>query len=96
MPDLDPLAAGMDIDLGVWPVYVGVSDDPDHRAQITWRHQNGQIVGAAQLTVPAGTYTRLYYFHRPTSPVATGGVVDIEPIVMAEDSVIDIDPITMD
>ncbi|WLP91304.1 hypothetical protein [Gordonia sp. NB41Y] len=94
MSDLDPFAAGLSVDLGVWPVYVGVSDDPSPRAQITYRHEDGQIVGSARLSVPSGTYARLHYFHTPTGP-ATGGVVDIDPITMPVAGVIEIDPITM-
>lgn len=92
---LQPFAGGLDVELGVWPAYVGIDYDPDHRAQIQWRQHDDQIIGSARIAVPAGTYSTLYYFHRPRSQAATGGSVVLdEPITLLEDGVIDIDPIT--
>ena len=89
-----PITGASIVELGVWPAYVGISEDPAHRGQITWRHDGGQIVGAARIHAPAGTYTKLYYFHTPDGP-PTGGIVEVLPITLDEDGVIDIDPITM-
>ncbi|WAC54965.1 hypothetical protein [Gordonia sp. SL306] len=91
---LDAFDSASLVELGVWPVYVGVTEQPSQRAQISYRHDGDQIVGSARLHVSAGTYTRLYYFHTPNGP-ASGGVVDIPPLVMPDDGIVDLDPITV-
>lgn len=89
-----PFAGATVTILGVWPVYVGLTEDPAGRAQITWRHDGGEIVGSARIPVAPGTYSQLHYFHTSDGP-ASGGSVDIEPIVVEADGVIDVDPITV-
>lgn len=93
----------------VWPSYVGVSHgepndgmhfepsaSPDYeRGQISWGMDNGDIVGRALVSVPAGMeFTHFLYFTHPTHPQSIGNRKMLHPIKFPTAGVIEVYPIT--
>lgn len=87
------------------PLLVGFSE-PDHvnykRGQIFWEtagddmlELKGQIIGRAQILVPAGLYTHLAYYYGPEGPCMAGEGFQLpHPISFANDGVFEVYPIT--
>jgi len=89
----------------VWPAHVGAiaageltigePDSADYRrGQITWQVESGEVVGRAQILLPAGTYTHLCYFRTPSGPSWAGAPMQLQhPVVMDTAGVLDVYPI---
>jgi hypothetical protein len=63
----------------VWPAYVGALDcygvepgDDYQRGQISWRVEDGEVIGRGAILVPKGIYPELAYFHHPTQGLMCG------------------------
>lgn len=86
----------------VWPLYVGVTDgaaEPTgidyQRGQILWNtHPDGQVLGAARVYVPKGTWTHYVFYSGPQPAATVMGIVVMEhPIVFDRAGIVDVDPI---
>lgn len=101
-------AADGTLGLVVWPAYVGVcTEDPGpgpiaygepeadyQRGQIDWALEDGEIVGRAAISAPAGLYTHMAYFSGPHGACMSGKMQLSHPIRFLEAGMIDVYPIT--
>ena len=82
----------------VWPAHIGFGSRPDEvlsadlRAQIHWRIDDGEIVGAAKVWVPQGVYDYLLYFHDLGGPPVVAAKFD-QPFTAPVADYVVVDPI---
>ena len=71
-----------------------VNDLDYSRGMITWRTENGQVYGAANITVPKGIYTHIVFFSGPyqANPLMDANKLE-HPFIAAKTMIIEINPI---